>query len=358
MNIKYKVVLNVCSTTAEVAGMDIMLTAILESSVSQQYAAHPPIYWICFFSSNPKKTNPMATCDVCVHLSDIMTPRSFSTLLTTLMKYLVYEKQLIPYPYDRLKLYVKKYNELQLEGNSHCNIKKKYKLESDKYYKKVSDTINALETVFKCIENEFLSRMTNHIETVVILIGSNVLNPLTVFNIHVPELSYSHSDKQHSSRQHIDNVFRSILNNDKFNEILTSNIMVETNLYVMFKVKKGETMVSDWCVPKEQFRCLRGKQVMLRFDALSTVSDSNSKENCRLRCSKDCLVDEIPLIVDMADDKLGPRHIVDDDAYKDSCCVDWYLGKHHVTGFKNYKYNGVPISDTWLNPNIIDRMVS
>jgi len=48
----------------------------------------------------------------------------------------------------------------------------------------------------------------NHIESVVILIGSSVLNPLTVFNINVPELSYSHSEKQHSSRQHIDNVFR------------------------------------------------------------------------------------------------------------------------------------------------------
>lgn len=57
----------------------------------------------------------MATCDVRVNLSDIMTPKSFSSLLTTLIKYLVYEKQLIPYPYDRLKLYIKKYNELNIE---------------------------------------------------------------------------------------------------------------------------------------------------------------------------------------------------------------------------------------------------
>lgn len=57
----------------------------------------------------------MATCDVCVHLSDIMTPQSFSSVVTTLIKYLVYEKQLIPYPYDRLKLYIKKYEELNLE---------------------------------------------------------------------------------------------------------------------------------------------------------------------------------------------------------------------------------------------------
>lgn len=44
-----------------------------------------------------------------------MTPQSFSSLITTLIKYLVYEKQLIPYPYDRLKLYMQKYKELNFE---------------------------------------------------------------------------------------------------------------------------------------------------------------------------------------------------------------------------------------------------
>lgn len=64
-----------------------------------------------------------ATCDVNVHLSDVMTPQSFSTVVATLIKYLVYEKQLIPYPYDRLKLYVEKYNELNVQVSCYvCNI--------------------------------------------------------------------------------------------------------------------------------------------------------------------------------------------------------------------------------------------
>lgn len=57
----------------------------------------------------------MATCDVCVNMSDIMTPQSFSSLVSTLIKYLIYEKQLIPYSYDRLKLFIKKYQELNIE---------------------------------------------------------------------------------------------------------------------------------------------------------------------------------------------------------------------------------------------------
>lgn len=57
----------------------------------------------------------MTTCDICINLSDIMTPRSFSSLVNTLLKYLVYEKQLIPYPYERLKFFIQKYNELNFE---------------------------------------------------------------------------------------------------------------------------------------------------------------------------------------------------------------------------------------------------
>lgn len=295
----------------------------------------------------------MTTCDVCVHLSDIMTPQSFSSLIQTLIKYLVYEKQLIPYPYDRLKLYVQKYKELNFEQeNSCCNQKNKYRLESEKYYKKVSDAIESLETVFQCIENEFLSHVENHIESVVILIGSSVLNPLTVFNINVPELSYSHCEKQHSSRQHIDNVFRNILNNDKFNDILTSNIMVETNLYVMFKVKKGGKMATNWCVPKEQFRTFRGKQVVLRFDQPQNEINAKKYETC---CIKDCL--NFKVFVDF-DNQTSVQALQTFDNTFTNSVVDWYLGKHHITGFKNYKYNGIPISDTWLNPTIIDRLVS
>lgn len=68
--------------------------------------------------------------------------------------------------------------------------------------------IKLMSFLFQCIEKEFLSCGKNHIESVAILIGSSILNPLTVFNINVPELNYSHQEKHHSARQHIDNVFK------------------------------------------------------------------------------------------------------------------------------------------------------
>jgi len=126
--------------------------------------------------------------------------------------------------------------------------------------------------------------------------------------------------------------------------------MVETNLYVMFKVKKGEQMVTDWCVPKEQFHSFRGKQVVLRFDPPQDEINAKKLETC---CIKECLNFEVFLDFE---EKSIVQPQLHNSVFTNSV-VDWYLGKYHITGFKNYKYNGVPISDTWLNPNIIDHMI-
>lgn len=123
--------------------------------------------------------------------------------------------------------------------------------------------------------------------------------------------------------------------------------MVEANLYVMFKVKKGEKMVTDWCVPKEQFRSFRGKQVILKFDQ---PQDEIKYETC---CNENRL--NFDVFVDLEDQNSHVKTI--DNKFRNSV-VDWYLGKYHIAGFKNYKFNGIPISDTWLNPSIMDHMIS
>lgn len=122
--------------------------------------------------------------------------------------------------------------------------------------------------------------------------------------------------------------------------------MVETNLYVMFKVKKGEKMITDWCLPKEQFRCFRGKQIILRFDPPENEINAQQFK----MCNKDCLNFEVFADLDDSAEQTHNNNFTNN-------VVDWYIGKHFITGFKNYKYNGVPISDTWLNPNIINNMV-
>jgi len=117
--------------------------------------------------------------------------------------------------------------------------------------------------------------------------------------------------------------------------------MVEANLYVMFKVKKGQKMRTNWCIPKERFHCLRGKQVVFKFDL---PQDEVETKSC---CFQKCLNFEVYVDIEECVSNTKP---IDDGTFQN---VDWYLGKYYVTGFKNYKYNGIPISDTWLNPKLL-----
>lgn len=124
--------------------------------------------------------------------------------------------------------------------------------------------------------------------------------------------------------------------------------MVETNLFVMFKVKKGQKLVTNWCLPKEQFRSFRGKQITLRFDPPENKINEQQFETC----NSDCVNFEVFIDLDNA----AALTLNNNNNNLTNNVVDWYIGKHFVTGFKNYKYNGIPISDTWLNPNIFNSM--
>lgn len=48
-----------------------------------------------------------------ISLTDIVTPKTFSALIGELIKYLIYHRQQIPYPYERLKYYIKRRREKQ-----------------------------------------------------------------------------------------------------------------------------------------------------------------------------------------------------------------------------------------------------
>lgn len=116
----------------------------------------------------------------------------------------------------------------------------------------------------------------------------------------------------------------------------------------MFKVKEGQKIINDWCVPKEHFHTFRGKQVILKFDQPVNVMNNQKYESY---CVHDCL--DFNIFVDL--DKETNDQPTYNNKMKNK--VDWYLGKYFISGFKNYKFNGIPISDIWLNPQIIDKMV-
>lgn len=56
------------------------------------------------------------TVEFKVEMNDVITPLSCSTMINEFIKYVIYQKQLIPYPYERLKMYVSK-RKKQLDSN-------------------------------------------------------------------------------------------------------------------------------------------------------------------------------------------------------------------------------------------------
>lgn len=54
-----------------------------------------------------------------VEVNDIITPMTCSAMVIEFIKYIIYQKQLIPYPYERLKMYVDM-RKKQLEGAKVC----------------------------------------------------------------------------------------------------------------------------------------------------------------------------------------------------------------------------------------------
>lgn len=48
-----------------------------------------------------------------INLTDIVTPKTFSALIGELIKYLIYHRQQIPYPYERLRYYIKRRREME-----------------------------------------------------------------------------------------------------------------------------------------------------------------------------------------------------------------------------------------------------
>lgn len=52
--------------------------------------------------------------ELVVNVNDIITPTSCAKMIIELIKFIIYQTELIPYPYERLKMCINKHKELEL----------------------------------------------------------------------------------------------------------------------------------------------------------------------------------------------------------------------------------------------------
>ncbi|XP_043272965.1 MAD2L1-binding protein [Venturia canescens] len=174
------------------------------------------------------------TC-ISVSLDEPLTSDSCSKLIMEFIKYILYEKEQIPFSFDTL-------TELQtrLKPND----------------KNASSTKTVLAALRNISENLTSQLHTNGCEVreVIVIIGATMLSPKLCVRLELPQEilnSRCHMEYQHSSRKPLLNLMRSIVECEEFQEAMTVPLGV-TNTFVLLQ-KSDSNPTSDFFLPKPQY---------------------------------------------------------------------------------------------------------
>ncbi|KAG8323664.1 hypothetical protein J6590_001407 [Homalodisca vitripennis] len=273
-----------------------------------------------------------------VALTDIITPKSCSSYIAELIKYIVFNKQQIPYPYERLKLFVLKRRErqklIELHNNSENNdASLRVSFVMEKYYKKVEEAFEILDNVFKCIEHELTKSSEHLLEEVVLLFGATPLSPKDVYRIKIPSLTYGHSENQHLYKRQIGNLFRNIIISDDVNARLQRSVGL-TNMFVMVKLRKGGNTDSQWLLPRDCY------QLSQRAQQVCFTLESTAARPCT--CTQ----------TELLSDNMAALVLNSDDTDPGDQCV-WYQMQRTLKGFRDCKSQGKSITDLWYKHSFL-----
>ncbi|XP_065211823.1 uncharacterized protein LOC135839635 [Planococcus citri] len=292
-----------------------------------------------------------------VEVNDIITPSSCSSMVIEFIKYIIYQKQLIPYNYERLKMYVPRgqtlVDSMKDSDQGDRSFRSKHFVVLDKYLHKTRDAYNSLEKIFHLINEELTSTGSDRVEEIVIMLGTSFLNPQEVFRIRIPSLNYSHLDKHHSTRKNCRNLFRSMINSEQFYDLISSNCT--GNLHVMLKMKPDHSLNSNSFILRNGFRLpTKGKQAVITFQETHHNPQSCSCFEIKIY-EDDSTSDSLPL--SQSSDCSTTTDV-------SSCCSDtnsssnpngsWYQVKDTLRYFSDVKIDGTSVTDIWMNPTLLN----
>ncbi|KAG8233785.1 hypothetical protein J437_LFUL003857 [Ladona fulva] len=224
----------------------------------------------------------MKNCDqavVDIQLEENLTSSSCSKVVSEIIKYLAYQKQQIPYPFEQLKLLVNK-SKLAGEQETIGKSVKRRCLQLERHHSKATDAVDTLENIFKNIEAEFMISDEDgigRVEEVVVMFGATPVTPKDVFRIQLPPVKF-HSvfdTPKPPSRKTMVQLLRCLLESEDLNSIISQPIAI-TNAFVFFKRKSASDKLSNasgggkrWFLPRENFRLpQKGRQAVLKIDCL------------------------------------------------------------------------------------------
>ncbi|KAK2576445.1 hypothetical protein KPH14_005777 [Odynerus spinipes] len=173
--------------------------------------------------------------DINVILDEPLTSDSCTKLIIELIKYVLYQKQQIPFAYDSL---------VQLQAK----VKK-----TDRNSSFIKTLLNSLKNVSDHLSSELLLKGCI-VKEVVIIVGATILSPKLQITLELPTQildSLCHAECQHSSQKPLLNLMRSMMECSEFQDVMTLPLG-PTNTFLLLQ-KSDNNSISSFFLPKPQY---------------------------------------------------------------------------------------------------------
>ncbi|XP_068981461.1 MAD2L1-binding protein [Bombus flavifrons] len=165
-----------------------------------------------------------------VMLDEHLTSHSCVKLVIELLKYILYQKQQIPFTYDSL-------SKLQMKS-------------TDRNSSDIKTLLNSLRSTSEQLNSQFHLKGCK-IKEIAILIGATIISPRLHIRIEFPSdilSSQEHLECKHASRKPLLSLMRSMLECPAFQDALTLPLH-PTNTFVLIQ-KSDSNSVSEFFLPK------------------------------------------------------------------------------------------------------------
>ncbi|OXU28257.1 hypothetical protein TSAR_001085 [Trichomalopsis sarcophagae] len=194
--------------------------------------------------------------NISVDLEEPLTAQSCSQLVIEIIKYIMYQKQQIPFSGDTLiKLYAST-------------------KPTDRNYTSMNKLINTLNSITDNLVHE-LTLDECDVKEVLIVIGATIITPKLCIKLELPNiLNKTHIPRLHPYRKPLMTVMRSILGCSEFQEELSTPLF-PTNTFVLVQ-KRDPKKTSEFFIPKPQFalpsRNMACLNIRLNYDENQTFN--------------------------------------------------------------------------------------
>ncbi|KAI4468847.1 mad2l1-binding protein [Holotrichia oblita] len=261
-----------------------------------------------------------------IKITDVLTPLACGFLVNEIIKYLVYQKSQIPYPYNWLQTVVaRKRKSMESHNPQTTN-----NLLVERHYKITSAAYDTVEEIMSNIKTEFKDSI-QYIKEVLIIFGATPYTPKEVFRINVPVLQENHIEANHikSMQKSQQKILRDLFLSQDWLKAMESNFPT-TNMYVMLK-KHQEDLQKD----ESLFSLISNYNIPTNSNCV-TINLDYTNETGHVCCSN----------IAVFNDSLNVGNKCPQIPSKSSDSKElWYQAKVYLKGFKDCYINKVSATE-------------